>query len=721
MKRSAAIVALTTCLCFGQAPKRTAAPPSANSQMAGSTALALAESLWKSGDFDGAKSAFEALLKAFPDNAHYRVRYGQLFAERFNPAEALKLYQEAATVDPKNALAFLYTAELLSDEFNPKATEAADKALELDPKLYHALEIKAKMALEDDDRKKAAELADEALKIEPTALEAIAIHATLDLLADKESTWLPKLGNRAKGFEFIASELVLNRRYEEGITWYRKAVEADPALWSSHSQLGVNLMRLGREEEARKEMELAYENHFRDAATVNSLRLIDTYKDFETFKTPTTILKLHTKEAAALRPYFEEAMRHAMEVYEKKYDFKLKQPIQLEVYPNHEDFAVRTMGLPGLGALGVTFNDVVAMDSPSGRPPGQFHWAGTLWHELSHVYILTLTNYRVPRWFTEGVAVHEESATFPDWGDRMTPDVIAAIRDKKLLPIASIDRGFVHPTYPGQVIISYFQAGRICDYIAKRWGEKKLLDIAHQFAKNRATVDVIREQLGMEPEAFDKDFLAEVEKSTEVTVKNFEGWTKSLGELNKMARDAGANQDEIIKKGRELETLFPDYVEAGNPYMLVAKACATKGDKVCELAEYSKYSQQGGRDATAIRALGKLLVEAGKPKEAQAALERLLYISPLDQELHTTLGELSLVTGSPAKAIREFQVQLALKPIDMAGSHFNLAKALNAHGDKEKAKEEAFNALEAAPDFRPAQKLLLELSNEGPGDGAPKK
>ena len=49
-------------------------------------------------------------------------------------------------------------------------------------------------------------------------------------------------------------------------------------------------------------------------------------------------------------------------------------PVQVEVYPDHEDFAVRTMGMPGLGALGVTFGEVVAMDSPSARKPGDFNW-----------------------------------------------------------------------------------------------------------------------------------------------------------------------------------------------------------------------------------------------------------------------------------------------------------------------------------------------------------
>ena len=315
----------------------------------------------------------------------------------------------------------------------------------------------ARMALEDNNPKKADSEADAALAIKPDALEAIAIKASIDLLADKESPWVAKIGNRGEGYETIAHFYMINRRYEDGIQYLRKAVAATPDLWSAHSELGVNLMRLGREGEARKELQLAYNNDFRDAATANTLTLMDSYSKFTTFETPTTALRLNKKEADVLRPYFEEELNRAMATYEKKYKFKLNVPVQVEVYPDHEDFAVRTMGMPGLGALGVTFNNFIAMDSPSGRPPGQFHWASTLWHELSHVYVLNMTNERVPRWFTEGVSVHEETAASPDWGDRLSPEIIAAIRDKKLLPVADIDRGFVHPTYPAQVIVSYYR------------------------------------------------------------------------------------------------------------------------------------------------------------------------------------------------------------------------------------------------------------------------
>jgi tetratricopeptide (TPR) repeat protein len=714
MRGGLSVIALTACALAQTPSKRPAQPPSpaAAAPNSGIT-LATAETLWRNHDYQGANNAFKALVAEHPDNADYRVRWGQLFFERFTPDEAGKLYQEALEIDPKNPRAHLAIAELLAEDYNGKAAEEADKALELDPKLYRANELKARMALEDDDYKKAGEEADKALAIEPTALQAIAVHAAMDLLQDKNSPWAAKIGNRALGYETIAHFFVINRRYEDGIIYYRKAIAADPELWSAHSQMAVNLMRLGREGEARKELELAYNNHFTDKPTVNSLRLMDTYGDYKIFETPTTILKLHKKEADALRPYFEAEMQRATAVYEKKYQFKLKNPVQVEVYPNHEDFAVRTMGMPGLGALGVTFNDVIAMDSPSGRPPGQFHWASTLWHEMSHVYILTLTNYRVPRWFTEGVAVHEETATTPDWGDRITPDIIAAIRDKKLLPVSEIDRGFVHPKFPAQVIVSYFEAGKMCDYIAQRWGESKLLDMAHQFAKNRPTVDVIREELKIEPEAFDKDFLASVEKETAVTVKNFETWTKGLGELNKLARNPDANNDDLITKGRALEFFYPDYVEAGNPYLIVAKACVAKKDNACALEEYAKYSKQSGRDAGAIKKYADLLKEAGKPQEAAAALERLNAVNPLDQDLHEKLGALYLATNRAPLAAREYGAVIALKPLDVAGSHYNLAMAYKAQGLEDKAREEALTALEAAPDYRPAQKLLLQLSGEG--------
>ena len=44
----------------------------------------------------------------------------------------------------------------------------------------------------------------------------------------------------------------INRRYDEAIQYYRKALELDDKLWPARSQLGVNLLRQGLETEAQQ-------------------------------------------------------------------------------------------------------------------------------------------------------------------------------------------------------------------------------------------------------------------------------------------------------------------------------------------------------------------------------------------------------------------------------------------------------------------------------------
>lgn len=694
-----------------------AVPPMATGQTAQRSgdpvALQRAELFWKARRFDEANTAFRELIKQFPKNAEYRVRWGELYLDHFQPGDAAALFQEALQLQKDHPRALLGLARAAADGFEAKAVEFAQLALKADPKLVPAQELLARLALEDNNPEKAAEEANKALAMSPNALEAMAVLASVDILEDKPtSDWvgkaLAKDPKNGQVHETIAHFLVLNRRYEEGIEEYRKALKVQPDLWSARSQLGVNLMRLGQEEEARKQLELCYENGQKDPATVNTLRLMDSYKNFVTFRTGTTILRLHKKEAEILRPYFQSELERAIRTYDEKYKIKLNRPVQVEVYPDHEDFAVRTMGMPGLGALGVTFGYVVAMDSPSGRRPGSFHWASTMWHELSHVYVLAATNHRVPRWFTEGMAVHEETAISPDWGDRLDAQAIMAIKNKKLLPVAELDRGFIRPNYPGQVIVSYFQAGRICDYIKGKWGYSKLLDMMHEFAKGTSTAEVIEHQLGMKPEAFDTEFLAKLEGDTKKVVEGFDEWRKQIRVVAEMSK--AGRHDEVIQKAQAIRDLYPDYVEAGSVYELLSEAYLAKGQKAKAIEELALYSKIGGRDPELIKKLATLLEEEGKKAEASAALARLNFIQPIDEDLHKRLGELSLETGNKNAAIAEFQAVVAMKPMDPATANYNLARAYQKAGRPDDAREALISSLEAAPGFRPAQKMLLELS-----------
>ena len=668
--------------------------------------LQQAEAFWKQHRYEDAKNTFEALLAASPRNAEYRVRYGELFLERFNAPEAARLFHEALVLNPKQADALLDLARVAAETYEVQATEFAHKALEANPHLVPAQELLARLALEDSDPEQAAAEAHKALEMSPNALQAKAILATIDWLNDKpNSEWDPHNG---PGYETAARIFVLNRRYEEAIALFRKAVAAQPDLWSAHSQLGINLMRLGRNTEARAELELSYANDYRDAATVNTLRLMDSYKNFVTYKTDRTILVLHKKEAELLHPYFESEMLRALHTYDQKYGYKLQHPVQVEVYPDHEDFAVRTMGMPGLGALGVTFGYVVAMDSPSGRPPGTFHWASTMWHELSHVYVLNMTNFRVPRWFTEGLAVHEETAVSPEWGDRLDPHVIVAIRDKKLLPVAELDRGFVRPSYPAQVVVSYFEAGRICDFINREWGWPKLLAMIHDFGAGATTPEVIQKELGLKPEEFDKRFMTDLLADTKKTVEGFDKWREGLKKVSEEYK--AEDYEDMIRDGNNIRDIYPDFVESGNLYQILADGYLAKGDKKSAIDELERYAKVGGRNPDTLKQLASLLVEAGNRKEAAAVLDRLNYIDPVDEDLHHRLGDLWFGLGNTAGAIREYQAVLAQSPTDPATAHFDLAKAYRMANRLGAAKDEVLLSLEAAPGYRPAQRMLLDLS-----------
>jgi len=681
-----------------------------------------AEGDWGLEMYQDANDQFRLAVSASPANATYRVRWGRLMHERFNNTDAANLFNEALEKDPKNAQAYYGLALVSADGFDNKALTYVVKTMELDPKLAEPHELMANLLLEDSETEKAFAEADEALKISSEALDAMAIHAAIEVLADRSpDSWLEKIRQvnpvYGESYALIAHHLVFNRRYIDAIAYYRKAIEVDPQLWSARSQLGINLMRIGQEEEPRKQLELCYANGFRNEETVNSLRLLDSYKNFVTFKDSTTILKLQKKEADLLRPYFEAELKKIMAAYDKKYKMKLPDPVQVEVYPDHEDFAVRTMGMPGLGALGVTFGEVIAMDSPSGRPPGEFHWGSTLWHEMSHVYVLTATNHRVPRWFTEGLAVHEETQVSPEWGDRMTPDIVAAIQDKKLLPVADLDRGFIRPEYPNQVIVSYFQAGRICDYIQMRWGADKLLDMIHSFGKLKTTPEAIRENLGMAPEEFDKQFLEWLEKDTRQTVGNFEAWRKAVKSLVELAK--AKNYDEVLKQGEEVRRMYPEYIYPANAYEFMAAADIAKGDKPAAAAILTAYEKIGGHNPPALKQLATLEEESGQPVEAAATLDRLNFVYPEDEELHRRLGDLWFAQNNFPGAIREYNAVIALNPLDKAAAQYNLARAYFAAGQKDQAEDHLLASLEVAPGYRPAQKLLLQMndSNEGKKDG----
>jgi len=683
-----------------------------------SDAYLRAEGFWGLEQWSLANEQFRLATQPADSKALYKVRWGLLLHERFNNADAADLFHEALQKDASNAGAYIGLARVSADSFDGQATAYLRKAIALDQGRADAHELMAQLALENDDRDAASAEADKALALKADALDAMATHAAIELLSDRApDPWFSRMTainpQYGEGYALVAHQLEMHYRYEDAVSYYRKAIEAAPRLWPAHSALGIELMRLGKEDEPRRELELSYNNQYRDPATVNSLRLLDSYKDFVIIRDGATVLKLHKTEAGLLEPYMQPELHAILAAYETKYRMKLHGPVQVEVYPNHEDFAVRTLGMPGLGALGVTFGDVIAMDSPSARKPGDFNWGATLWHEMSHVFILTATNHRVPRWFTEGLAVHEEGEHSAEWSDRITPEVLVAIRDKKLLPVSQLDRGFVYPEYPSQVIVSYFQAGAICEFIKEKWGEDKLLAMVHSYANQLTTPPVVEQNLGLVPEDFDRQFLAWIDHKYGVEAAHFDQWRDKLKLLARAAHEK--QYDTVLRDAPAVLAMYPEYVNEANVYEFIADADKARGDSKAEAAILTAYEHQGGQMPEMLKRLAALDQSQGQPNEAVATLERLNYIYPVrDEELHHRLGDLLYNQQQYDGAIREYNAFAASNPVDKAGAQFSLAQAYFAAGKKDQAEECVLAALEIAPGYRPAQKLLLQLQQSSP-------
>ncbi len=250
------------CRAMAKHGHRTEAQDCYEALVKSNSAYLRAEGYWGLEQYAQANEEFRIATTPTDSPALYRVRWGMLLHERFNNSEAEDLFTEALVQDPKNAQAYVGLAQVSADGFDAHAAEYAGKAIELDPKLVEAHELMASIALENDDTKQAIEQADQALAIAPDALDAMAIHAAVELNADHSpDAWLAKIAQvnagYGQGYAIIAHDLEMHYRYEDAIAYYRKAVEADPHLWSAHSQLGINLMRMGKEDEPRQQLQLA--------------------------------------------------------------------------------------------------------------------------------------------------------------------------------------------------------------------------------------------------------------------------------------------------------------------------------------------------------------------------------------------------------------------------------------------------------------------------------
>jgi cellulose synthase operon protein C len=702
-------------MCYGQVLAQSSAP------------LTRAEAAWRLHDVKRANELFRESIRLKPEATYERVRWAQLYVQTHQYSQAVELLREALRIDSDDVHSKLGLARVYAERFEGGARPLVQEILAEDEKLLGAHLLLARMSLEEGQLDEAQSSLTRAARLAADQrhppLEINAMRAALETARDRDpKRWLDEVleynPHYGAAYEQLAHFEIMRRRYRQATERLKQAVDAQPDLWSAHAELGLNLLRLGNLDEARSHLTTAYSGDPYSPIIVNSLRLLDRIDEFALISTNVDVddqavqllLRLHKNEAEALQPYIVDLARSAIATFSRRYRFALQDPVTLELYPDHDDFAVRVAALPGIGLLGVTFGTVVAMDSPSGRSRGDFHWGSTLWHELAHVFTLEATDHRVPRWLSEGISVFEEWRTGPTPGVAIPPETIVALRDNKLLPIEELDSGFIRPSYPAQIQVSYIQAGLVCLFIEQRWGFERVAALLDQFKNNVSTVQAIEGALKVSPAAFDRDFNAFVRARFATTVQNFEEW-EERSEAARVAVEK-AQWNEAVEAARRAVELYPEHVGPGSPALLLAHALEKSQRRPEAIAALLSYREAGGWDPGALRELARWLDEADRGREALPVLASLNYVDPLSPDLHSQLGERLFAAGRSEDSLREYRVLLSLKDSDKASAHFGAARALRALGDREQSRRQLLDALAAAPHYRPAQALLLETIEE---------
>jgi tetratricopeptide (TPR) repeat protein len=693
------------------------------------------------GRFQEANAAYREAAGQAPGDPAIQTAWGELFLEKYNKVEAMKSFQLALQTDSRFVPALMGSARALADDNPPQAVSLAQRVLEINPSSVDAHLFLARQSADADKRDEARESIKKAQTVNGSNPEAFALLAALAYVEDKQGEFDAEVAKAlavaptyADAYR-VPGELTAHAyRFDEAVELARRALKVDEANARTLADLGLYLMRTGDEPAARASLERSFKIDPYDAVTLNLLRLLDSLDTFTTVRDGDLVVRLHKDEAPVLQEYAIPLAHQALTTLSTKYQFTPAGPILIEIFPKHDDFAVRTLGLPGMiGALGACFGRVVTMDSPRAKP-GEFQWEATLWHELAHVVTLQMSNQRLPRWLSEGISVYEEKRARPEWGREMDVEFASMLNRGETLRLKDLNAAFQNPR---TISLAYFEGSLVVEHIVSAYGEDGLRRLVRGFARGGDTDTVLKSALNttfedMQP-AFDKtmDRLFGPLRKAMVVPDGAEDLLKMpASALKTLAAENPGSYPVQIALGRALRkekqpdeamqaferaaALVPMARGKGSAHDEMAAIALEKKDRGRAIAELTALVANDFNNVDAARQLATLLRqnESSDPAKLMPVYQRIAAIDPFDAEAHAALGRLAMDRNDADAAAREFRSVLALNPVDRAAAHTDLAESYYKIGKKAEAKKQTLAALEIAPSYERAQGLLLKLVDE---------
>lgn len=680
-----------------------------------------------------ALSAFDAAWAADPTLYEARVRAGELLLDKYNAPDAKSSFADVLNAEKSHARALLGMASVQDFEGNGGAMATLRQSLEANPALTAAHIMLARLHLEAEAYDSAMVATDRALQVDSSAMEAWAARAAVAWISGDSATFTASrraaeaLHPRPADFyATMAASAVRHRRYEDGVRWAQRAVELDPSSVRALGVLGTNQLRTGAMDEGRATLERAFQLDPFNLWHKNTLDLLDAMKKFTVVERGRFQLVVSPEDAALMELYLLPMLEEAYDSLQTRYAWRPNRPVRFEIFREHADFSVRSVGLAGLGALGVSFGDVLAMDAPSAREPGTFNWGSTAWHELAHTFTLGSSDHRVPRWLSEGLSVLEERRARAGWGAHATVEFLAAYKADRLRPVSTLNDGFVRPRYPSEVQYSYYLASLVSEMIEQEFGAAKLPALMQAYRQGLESPEVFQRVLGVTGDSLDARFRAYMNTRFGTALANIEPGEGPgivggpfVDAMQEGLRHAEANRTrEATQSFEKAQAMLPDVNTPGGPAWHLARLALARGDTATSLAQLARITRTSETALQANTLEADILAARGDDAGVVAAIDRIIWMAPYDAALHARLADAATRAGEHTIAVRERRAILAIGAPDPLEARYQLAQSLFRAGDVPAARREVLSMLESAPGFEKAQTLLLQL-RAGTPPGAP--
>src|SRR5262249_49191426 len=272
--------------------------------------------------------------------------------------------------------------------------------------------------------------------------------------------------------------------------------------------LGMLYMRTGQMDEAKALLDQAFDAdpyHVRVSNMRKVLKLLDGY---QTIATEHFVIRVDSQADLILGRYMAEFLEDEYPALVRQFGYEPKTRTQFEIYNKskglsaHQWFSARMVGLPWVQTIGASTGMIVALASPTATDK-PFNWARVLKHEFVHILTLQETNFNIPHWYTEALAVLSEESPRPEIWNQL---LVERVPKGDLMTLDNLNQAFVRPNTPVDWQMAYCQSRLYAEYMLEKFGPESTSKLLAAYRDNLSTEQAIPKLFGVEKPVFEQGY-----------------------------------------------------------------------------------------------------------------------------------------------------------------------------------------------------------------------